>query len=80
LTGIVEDLRWYADRLGSERWDEMPRTNKWSFEQNLWKLTRQAKNASTPLLDRLQYFIDCGKGCVGLASELFALFEYGDLD
>jgi hypothetical protein len=80
LAGIVEDLRWYADRLGSERWDEMPRTNKWSFEQNLWKLTRQAKNASAPVPDRLQYFIDCGKGCVGLASEIFALFEYSDLE
>ena len=80
LAGIVEDLRWYADRLGSERWDEMPRTNKWSFEQNLWKLTRQAKNVSASVPDRLQYFIDRGKGCVGLASELFALFEYGDLD
>jgi hypothetical protein len=80
LTGIVEDLRWYADRLGSERWDEMPHTNLWSFEQNLWKLNREAKNASAPVPDRLQYFIDRGKGCVGLASEIFALFEYRDLD
>jgi hypothetical protein len=29
---------------------------------------------------RVLYFIDCGKECVGLASEIFALFEYSDSD
>jgi hypothetical protein len=73
-------LHWYADRIGVERWDEMPRSNKWSFEQNLWRLTKQAKKMIAPVPNRTRYFIDCGKMCVGLASEIFALFEYGELD
>jgi hypothetical protein len=80
FSAIVEDLRWYADRLGMERWDSMPRSNKWSFQQNLWRLTRQAKNAISPVPDRIHYYIDCGKQCVGLASEIIALFDYADSD
>jgi hypothetical protein len=80
FSAIVDDLRWYADRLGIERWDSMPRSNKWSFEQNLWRLTRQAKNAVAPVPDRINYFIDRGKECVGLAGEIFSLFEYDELD
>jgi hypothetical protein len=72
---IVTDLRWYADRIGIERWESMPRSNKWSFEQNLWKLTRQALNVDAPVPDRIRYFIDRGKECVGLAGEIIALFE-----
>jgi hypothetical protein len=78
LQGIIDDLRWYAERIGDERWYEMPRSNKWSFEQNLWRLTKQAKQAVAPVPNRVFYFIDCGKECVGLASEIFALFEYND--
>jgi hypothetical protein len=80
LSAIVDDLRWYADRIGMERWNSMPRSNKWSFEQNLWRLTRQAKNGIAPVPNRIRYFIDRGKLCVGLAGEIFALFEYGDFD
>lgn len=80
LNAIVYDLRWYADRIGIERWNKMPRSNKWSFEQNLWRITKQAKQASTPVPNRIHYFIDCGKECVGKASEIFALFEYSDSD
>jgi hypothetical protein len=80
LFAIVDDLRWYAGRLGNERWDSLPRSNKWSFEQNLWRLTRQAKSAVAPVPERIRYFIDRGKECVGLASEIFSLYEYGDLD
>ncbi|MBI4849575.1 MAG: hypothetical protein HY808_13570 [Nitrospirae bacterium] len=78
LFTIVEDLRWYADRIGVERWNKMPRSNKWSFEQNLWRLTKQAKNAIAPVPHSSRYLIDCGKACVGLASEIVALFEYGE--
>ena len=78
LHAIIDDLRWYADRIGDERLDEMPRSNKWSFEQNLWHLTKQAKQAVALVPNRVLYFIDCGKECVGLASEIFALFEYND--
>jgi hypothetical protein len=42
LLAIVSDLHWYADRIGANRWNKMP-SNKWSFEQNLWRLTKQAK-------------------------------------
>ena len=77
---IVNDLRWYADRIGKERLNIMPRSNKWSFEQNLWRLTKQAKKAIAPVSNRVLYFIDCGKECVGLASEIFALFEYSESD
>ena len=78
FSAIVADLRWYAERIGVERWNSMPRSNKWSFEQNLWRLTRQTKNAIASVPDHVRYFIDCGKQCVGLAGEIFALFEYGD--
>ncbi len=79
LLRIIDDLRWYAERLGPERWDEMPRSNKWSFEQNLWRLAKQAKKGIAPVSNRIHYFIDCGKECVGQASEIFALFEYREL-
>jgi hypothetical protein len=80
MFAIVDDLRWYADRIGKERLDTMPRSNKWSFQQNLWRLTKQAKKATAPVSNRVLYFIDCGKECVGLASEIFALFEYSGAD
>ena len=78
LLAIIGDLRWYAGRIGDERVYEMPRSNKWSFEQNLWCLTKQAKQAAAPVPNRVLYFIDRGKECVGLASEILALFEYDD--
>jgi len=80
LSAIVDDLRWYADWIGIDRWNTMPRSNKWSIEQNLWRLTRQAKNAISPVPNRIRYLIDRGKECVGLARDIFALFEYSDLD
>jgi hypothetical protein len=80
IFAIVNDLRWYASRIGKERLNIMPRSNKWSFEQNLWRLTKQAKKAIAPVPNRTLYFIDCGKECVGLASEIFALFEYSESD
>src|SRR5262245_5680449 len=73
LFSIADDLLWYADRIGAERWDKTPRSNKWSFEQNLWRLTRQAKKGFTPELHHIHSFIDSGKQCVGLASELLML-------
>ena len=80
LFAIVDDLRWYANRLGSERWDTMPRSNKWSFEQNLWRLTKQVRKMDAPVPNRFGYYIDYGKMCVGLAGEIFALLEYGEVE
>ncbi|MBN2549364.1 MAG: hypothetical protein JXB15_09415 [Anaerolineales bacterium] len=76
LLAVVDDLRWYADRIGAERWDVMPRSNRWSYQQNLWRLVKQARNPEAP--DALRRMIDRGKRCVGLVSEIFALFEYGE--
>ena len=78
LYSIVKDLRWYAGRIGAERCYEMPRSNKWSFEQNLWHLAKEAREAVAPVPERVLYFIDLGKQCVGLAGEIFALFEYSE--
>ncbi len=75
LHGIVDDLRWYAERIGAERWDVMPRSNQWSFHQNLWRLTRQAHQAREMQPNPLHSVIDQGKICVGLAGEIVASFE-----
>jgi hypothetical protein len=80
LLSIIDDLRWYASRIDIGRWNEMPRPNKWSFEQNLWRLTKQAKSANSQGSIPVCYLIDCGKKCVGQASEIIALFEYSDID
>jgi hypothetical protein len=79
LLSIVNDLRWYAGRLGTEKCYRQPRSNKWSFEQNLWYFTRQAQaEPPSTVIDPLCYYIDRGKECVGLAAEILALFEYGE--
>jgi hypothetical protein len=78
LLSIVDDLHWYTERIGVDRWDRMPRSNKWSFAQNLWRLAKQAKTATASVPNRIHYFIDRGKECVGLAGEIFALFGYSD--
>jgi len=81
LLSVVEDLRWYAGRIGVERWDKMPRSNNWSFEQNVWQLVRQAKNAAPATSSKpVWYWIDRGKVCVGLAAEIVALFEYREAE
>ena len=76
LYSIVKDLRWYAGRIGAERLDEMPRSNKWSFAQNLWHITKEARDGIAPVPERILYFIDQGKQVVGLAAEIINLFEY----
>jgi hypothetical protein len=79
LLSVVDDMRWYAQRIGAERWDTQPRSNKWSLAQNLWYFSKQAKSAVVPAAcDPTCYFIDRGKECVGLAAEILALFEYGE--
>jgi len=80
LLSIVYDLRWYAERIGAERWDTLPRMNKWSFVQTLWHLTKEAKKGIAPVPDRICYFIDWGKMCVGQAGEIVSLFEYEEVD
>jgi hypothetical protein len=73
LLSVAADLRWYAAHVGAERWNVMPRSNKWSFEQNLYWLVKKAGAGAVP--NPVQYLTDRGKYCVGLASEILALFE-----
>ena len=81
MLSIVEDLRWYAERINSERWDKLPRSNKWSFHQNVWQLTRQAKDPSIlNRADLIDYLIDQGKKSVGLAAELYDLLGLAEID
>src|SRR5574340_469748 len=78
MLAVADDMRWYADRLGPERWDSMPRSNKWSFHQNLWWLTKKIREGQCTGLSRMEYFINLGKQCVGLAAEIHALYEGGE--
>ena len=77
LLSVVNDLRWYASRIGERRWDEMPRSNKWSLAQNVWHLTKAAREGQAPVQDSVAYFTDLGKQSVGKAAESMALFEVG---
>lgn len=78
LTTVLLDLRWYAQRLGEERWEVAPRVGRWSFAENVWHITEQAlEEAQQPTSASIVYFIDHGKEHVGQAAEIFALFEYG---
>jgi len=75
LLTVASDMQWYAGRIGEERWDEMPRSNRWSFHQNLWRLVRWTREAMAPSPKPIHDFIDEGKKCVGQAAEILALFE-----
>jgi hypothetical protein len=35
---VLEDFRWYAERLGAQRWEHAPRPGRWSFADNLWHI------------------------------------------
>jgi hypothetical protein len=81
IGAILADMRWYAARIGHERWGLQPRQNRWSFEQRLWRLLRRVKSAgASPSTTPVAYFIDVGKECVGQAAEIYTLFEYGELE
>jgi hypothetical protein len=75
LTSVIDDLRWYAERIGAERWETPPRDNKWSFGWNLWHVTDQAVKAAVSVSpEPVRYFIDHGKEHVGQTAEIIALF------
>jgi hypothetical protein len=77
----VDDLRWYADRISSERWSKLPQLNKWSFDQHVWHLTKEAKRAAaSDSLRSIDYYINHGKEHVGMVAEIFALFEYAETE
>lgn len=77
LATIVADLRWYAARLGEERWEAQPRPGRWSLGENIWHIAEQAiAAADAPQPRPVVYYIDHGKEHVGQTAEIFALFEY----
>jgi hypothetical protein len=79
LINVLDDLRWYSERLGPSRWDLVPRPNRWSFAENLWHITEQALAAGDPPdTQPLRYYIDHGKEHVGQAAELLAIFAYDE--
>ena len=81
LLSVADDLRWYARRLGAERWTAWPRANKASLRWHVWHLTCQAQEAARALEkqpESFDYFIDHGKEHVGCAAEIYALFEYNE--
>jgi hypothetical protein len=81
LLSTVDDARWYADRIGSERWSKLPQLNKWSFDQHLWHLTKEAKHAAVSDSPRsIDFYINHGKEHVGMIAEGFALFEYAEAE
>lgn len=80
LLSIVDDLRWYAGRIGPDRIDIMPRSNFWSFHQNLWRLSRQTKKAVEDTSCNISDVIDLGKQCVGQAGQIISLFEKSEPD
>jgi hypothetical protein len=81
LLSTVDDLCWYADRIGSERWSILPQLNKWSFDQHVWHLTKEAKRAAAADSPRsIEFCLNHGKEHVGLVAEIFALFEYAEAE
>ncbi|HSG43727.1 MAG TPA: hypothetical protein VLA72_11280 [Anaerolineales bacterium] len=75
LLRIVDNLRWYADRIGEQKRDFMPHDNVWSFHQNLWRLTRKATTFLQQTDHRIQTLIDQGNQCVGKVSDIISILE-----
>ena len=72
---IVDNLQWYAARIGEQKWDVMPRDNVWSFHQNLWRLTSKATTFVQQTDHRIQTLTDQGNQCVGKASDIISILE-----
>ena len=73
LRSVVADMRWYADLIGAEQWQQLPSLNEWSFSQHLWHLMKEAKRvAELPTAAAIHRLIHHGKEHVGLiAGTLF---------
>jgi hypothetical protein len=76
LQSTVDDMRWYAERIGAERWDRYSRPNKWSFEQHLWHVLKQAKRAAdSGSPDPVVCLVNHGKEHVGQVAEVLGLLD-----
>jgi hypothetical protein len=79
LFSVLDDLQWYAGRIGEQRWTEYPRQNKYSFRWHLWHITVQAQEMTgSPAPASILALIDHGKWHTGCVAELLALFEQED--
>jgi hypothetical protein len=79
LFSVLDDMQWYAGRIGEQRWTEYPRQNKYSFRWHLWHITRQAEELTgSPAPASILALIDHGKWHTGYVAELVALFEQED--
>jgi hypothetical protein len=73
---VLEDMQWYANRIGPGRWAQYPRQNKYSFRWHLWHITEQAKEVEqSPMAASILTLIDHSKWHTGCVSEQVALFE-----
>jgi len=76
LRTVWNDFQWYSERFGISRWSLTPSTDKWSFSDILWHVTKQAVDSTketTP--DPVRYFIDHGKEHIGQIAELWFLLQ-----
>jgi hypothetical protein len=79
LLAVLDDFRWYSERLGASRWEHAPRPGRWGFAENLWHIVEQAIAAGDgPAAEPLRYFVDHGKEHLGQAAELLAIFSYDE--
>lgn len=79
LLAVLADFGWYAERLGSARWERPPRPGRWSFADNLWHIAEQAIAAARQGDDTpLRYFVDHGKEHVGQSAEILAIMSYDE--
>ena len=78
LCSIADDLRWYAGQIDPQRWDVLPRLNRWSYAQHLWHIYKEARRAarSEPLVP-IPHLIAHGKEHVGKVAEGSMLVEPG---
>src|SRR5258706_5803224 len=62
LLTVLDDFRWYGERLGANRWEGVPRPGRWSFAENPWHITDPALAVrDTPDAGPLPDFIDPGE-------------------
>jgi hypothetical protein len=77
LLSIVDDMRWYAARIGPENWESLSQSsNRWSFEQHLWHLLKHARSAEDAgQSESIIHFINHGKEHIGEVAEILNLLE-----
>ena len=80
LLSIVDDMRWYAEKIGPEKWESLSQSsNKWSFEQHLWHLLKHARSAEDAVQsESIIHFINHGKEHIGEVTEILNLLEMGE--